>query len=110
MEQRSITICKPLVVSVVMTLDGVAVVVAVTVARFSLPEFVRSNERCIVSPGTILLAATVRRFVAAPVEPRPIVTVPELTDCDADVDDVNEANVPRPAIAAATPSAANDRS
>jgi hypothetical protein len=37
------------------------------------------------------------------------VTVPAVTVCDADVLDVNVANVPRPAIEAAAPTTAIDR-
>ena len=80
------------------------------VARFSLPVFARSNARCTVSPGTRPDALTVNRLVAAPVAPSAIVTVPEVKLCDADVVDVNVANVPKPAIPAAAPRAPKDKS
>ena len=79
------------------------------VARFSLPVLDRSNARCTVSPGTRPDALTVNRLVAAPVAPNAIVTVPDVTLCDADVVDVNVANVPKP-IPAAAPRAPKDKS
>src|SRR5436309_5836591 len=58
-----------------------------------------------VSPGTTPVALTERRFVDAPVAPKAIVTVPDVTDCDADVVEVNDANVPSEAMPAAAPTA-----
>src|SRR5262245_15446561 len=59
-----------------------------------------------VSPGAIAFASTLRRFVDAPVAPRAIVTVPELTVWLADVELVKVANVPSPAMLAVAPSTA----
>lgn len=105
-EHLSTTICSPFVASVSSALDVVALVVSATDARSTLPLLLSVNERCIVSPGTMFVAFTVRRFVDAPVAPSAIVTVPDDTVCEADVVLVNVANVPRPAIEAAQASAA----
>ncbi len=107
-EHLSMTICKPFVASVSSSEVGDAVVVSVTDARLWLPEFVRSKLRCIVSPGTIPEAFTVSRFVAAPVAPNAIVTVPEATVWLADVVLVNVAKVPKPAMLAAAPITARE--
>ena len=107
-EHRSTTIWRPFVASVSSKELGLADVVSPRDARFWLPLFDRSNERWIVSPGTRPLALTVRRFVDAPVAPKAIVTVPDVTDCDADVDEVNDANVPSDATAAAAPTTPRD--
>ena len=88
----------------------VAVVVSVTDARSIEPELIRSTLRWIVSPGAIAEAPTVSRFVAAPVAPSAIVTVPDETVWLAEVELVKVANVPRPAMLAAAPSTATDAS
>jgi hypothetical protein len=106
-EQRSTTSFKPLVVSVSSRLDGDALVVRSMEPRL-VPD-VRSKARCIVSPGTNPVAATVSRLVTAPVAPKESVTVPDDTGSDADVLDVNVAKVPSATMAAAEPSTAPER-
>ncbi len=99
-----------MVVLVSSRLDVVAAVVSVTAARFWLPELDSVTARWTVSPGTRPLAATVSRLLAEPAAPRPIVTVPDATEALADVLEVNEPNVPRPAtLAAAATTAAEAR-
>jgi hypothetical protein len=73
----SITIWSPLVASVSRSELGDAVVVRVTEARSSDPEFVRSTLRWSVSPGASPVAPMSSLFVAAPVAPSAIVTVPD---------------------------------
>src|SRR5437660_6716024 len=102
-EHLSMTICRPATASLSSTEVGLAVVVIAIAARSLPPVLARSNERWIVSPATTPVALTVNRLVDAPVAPNAIVTLADVTDCDADVVDVNVAYVPMPAAAAATP-------
>jgi hypothetical protein len=111
-EHLSMTICRPLVMSVSSSELGEAVVLSTIEDRLSavpLPLLMRSTERWIVSPGTTLEAPIVRRF-AAPVVPSAIETVPDEIVWLAEVELVNVANVPSPAIAAVTPTTANEPS
>src|SRR4029079_6405287 len=86
------------------------VVVRLIALRAWSPVLDSTTPRAMVSPGTTPVAATVRRLEAVPEAPRPIVTVPVVTDSLADVVDVNEPNVPRPAApAAAASKAAEER-
>ena len=64
----------------------VAVVVSVTADRFSEPWLIRSTLRWMVSPAAMFDAPTFSRLVAAPVAPRPIVTVPDATGWLAEVE------------------------
>lgn len=105
-------ICRPLVASVSSSELGEAVVVRTIPERLSeepLPLLMRSAARWIVSPGTTLEAPTVSRL-AAPVLPRLIETVPDEIVWLAEVELVNVANVPSPAIAATTPTTAKEPS
>ena len=107
------TICRPLVASVSSSELGDAVVVSTIADRLSAlapPLLMRSTDRWIVSPGTTLDAPTVRRLVDAPVAPSAIETVPEEIVWLAEVELVNVANVPSPAIAAATPTTVKEPS
>src|SRR5436305_1676842 len=72
-------------------------------ARSIEPLFERSNARWIVSPAATSEAFTVRRL-AGPGVPAPICTVPDAIVCEAEVELVNVANVPRPAMPAAAAS------
>src|SRR3954454_21028405 len=100
----SIVICRPLVASVSSTLDVVADVVSDTDDRSWSPVTQRSAARCTVSPGTSPAALTDILF-AGPDAPSAMLTVPVDTDVLADVVEVNVPNVPRPATAAAAPTA-----
>jgi hypothetical protein len=106
----SIAICSPVTASVSSVELGEALVVSWIEARSSeipVPLLIRSTARWTVSPATRLEAPTVRRL-AAPTTPRSIETVPDAIDWLADVELVNVANVPRPAMLAVAPSAAKE--
>src|SRR6476646_4940154 len=99
------TVWRPLVVSVSSSELVVAEVASVTDAMSSVPLLITSTARSIVSPGASPVAPTERRF-AEPLAPSATTTVPDATVWLADVELVNVANVPRPAIDAAAPSVA----
>src|SRR5947209_6783734 len=99
-EQFRMYICNPSVVLVSRTDEPDAVVVRFTVFMGSVLVLIRSTTRLMVSPGTTLVALTLKRL-AAPLAPRAISTLPAVTLCEADVVEVKVAKVPRPAMAPA---------
>ena len=100
-EHCSSVSCRPLVASEVSRFAVDPVVVRVTEPKDSVSlERLSTMERCTVSPGTRPVAATdSARTPAAEVS----TTLPLLTLSLAEVVEVNEPNVPRPATDAAVP-------
>jgi hypothetical protein len=79
-------------------------------ARFSFPAaLVSFTRRWSESPGTSPVAPMVRRLSAEPAAPRVMATVPEAIDCEALVELVKVAKVPRPAMPAVAPTAAREK-
>ena len=93
-------------------LRAMSTVVADTGDMDSIREFKPTDATT--NPSLILKAAEMPHYAQLVEEAivwgrRQRATVPDVTDCDADVVDVNVANVPSPAIAAPTPSTPTER-